>query len=115
MGKLAQAFADLEEKKIYKLLDELLADNVNVLEIIDECNQGMAKVGELFSENVYFISQLIYSAELLKRVMAKLEPLLDNIAEDTNSKGSKVVIGTVKGDIHDIWTFIRLLAFWLSS
>ncbi len=102
MGKLAQAFADLEEKKIYKLLDELLADNVNVLEIIDECNQGMAKVGELFSENVYFISQLIYSAELLKRVMAKLEPLLDNIAEDTNSKGSKVVIGTVKGDIHDI-------------
>jgi len=104
MGILAEAFAKLEEKKIFELLDKQLADNVPVLDIIDECNEGIAQVGELFSKNVYFISQLIYSAELLKQVMAKLDPFL---VEDANgvtagNTGNKVVMGTVKGDIHDI-------------
>jgi len=60
----------------------------------------MVAVGELFSEKKYFISQLIFSAETLKTVMNRLDPLL----EDTQKKDpiGKVVIGTVKGDIHDI-------------
>jgi methylmalonyl-CoA mutase cobalamin-binding domain/chain len=60
----------------------------------------MVAVGELFSEKKYFISQLIFSAEILRTAMNRLGPLLEG-AQKKDSIGS-VVIGTVKGDIHDI-------------
>ena len=100
MGDLAQAMADLEEKKVYELVDKRIADHANPLDIGQECNDGMIRVGELFSEGKYFITQLIYSAEILKLVMKKLDPFLAGIQTDTVR--GKVIIGTVKGDIHDI-------------
>jgi methylmalonyl-CoA mutase cobalamin-binding domain/chain len=101
MGDLAQALANLEEKKVYELIDRQIAEGVNPLNIVQECNDGMIRVGELFSEQKYFISQLIYSAEILKQVMKKLDPLLAGVQTAGGSSG-KVIIGTVKGDIHDI-------------
>ncbi|MBI5248793.1 MAG: cobalamin B12-binding domain-containing protein [Desulfomonile tiedjei] len=101
MGDLAQALANLEEKKVYQLIDQKITEGANPLDIIQECNDGMVRVGELFSEQKYFISQLIYSAEILKQVMKKLDPLLSGIQADS-AGGGKIIIGTVKGDIHDI-------------
>ncbi len=101
MEALAQAIANLEEKKVYELLDQKLAEGTDPLKIISECNEGMIRVGELFSEQKYFISQLIYSAEILKEVMKRLDPFLTKGAQDANA-GGKVIVGTVKGDIHDI-------------
>jgi methylmalonyl-CoA mutase cobalamin-binding domain/chain len=101
MGNLAQALANLEEKKVYELIDKQIAEGVSPLDIVQECNDGMIQVGELFSEQKYFISQLIYSAEILKQVMKKLDPLLAGVQTAGGGSG-KVIIGTVKGDIHDI-------------
>ncbi|MGB6065697.1 MAG: corrinoid protein [Desulfomonilaceae bacterium] len=101
MGDLAQALADLEEKKVYELVDRMVREGEDPLNIIQECNTGMIRVGELFSEGKYFISQLIFSAEILKQIMKKLDPLLSGIQSGPGT-GQKVVIGTVKGDIHDI-------------
>ncbi len=101
MGELAQALGNLEEKKVYELIDKQISDGMNPLEIVQECNEGMTRVGELYSEQKYFISQLIYSAEILKQVMQKLDPLLAGV-KTAGGDGGKVVIGTVKGDIHDI-------------
>lgn len=100
MEALAAALANLEEKKVYELVDRKIGEGVTPLDIIKECNDGMVRVGELFSEEKYFISQLIYSAEILKQVMKKIEPLLTGA--QTEESGGKVIIGTVKGDIHDI-------------
>ncbi len=101
MGELAQALSNMEEEKVYELIDKQIAEGVNPLSIVKECNDGMIRVGEFFSEGKYFISQLIYSAEILKKVMNKLEPLLSGI-EVSGGVAGKVIIGTVKGDIHDI-------------
>jgi methylmalonyl-CoA mutase cobalamin-binding domain/chain len=100
MSELANALRDLDEKKVYALVDEKIDQGVSALDIIDECNEGMVAVGELFSGKKYFISHLIFSAEILKTVMNRLDPLL----EGTQKKDpiGNVVIGTVKGDIHDI-------------
>jgi len=100
MDELGQALRDLDEKKVYALVEERIKKDVPPMEIVGACNEGMAAVGELFSTNEYFISQLIFSAEILKAVMKRLEPLLQS-AEPGKSTG-KVVIGTVKGDIHDL-------------
>ena len=100
MSELSEALRDLKEDEVYRLVDQQIDQGVSPLEIIAACNAGMTAVGELFSSSVYFISQLIYSAEILKNVMKKLEPILAG-AETAESRGT-VVIGTVKGDIHDI-------------
>ncbi len=101
MGELAQALSNMDEKKLYELVDKQIADGISPLDIIRGCNDGMIRVGDLFSEGKYFISQLIYSAEMIKQVMKKLDPLLSGM-KVSGGVGGKVVIGTVKGDIHDI-------------
>ena len=100
MGSLAQALTDLEEQKVYELVEQKINEGEGVLRIISELNEGMVNVGERFSSGEYFISQLIFSAEILKHVMTKLEPLLRKV--EAGQSSGKVVIGTVKGDIHDI-------------
>lgn len=100
MSELAKALTDLEENKVYDLVEEKIKGGVSPLDIIGECNAGMVGVGELFSSGQYFLSQLIFSAEIFRNVMSKLEPLMPK--SDSGSSAGKVVIGTVKGDIHDI-------------
>ena len=100
MDALAQAIRDLDEKRVNELVEEKIKAGVPALEIVKICNEGMASLGDLFSEGVYFISELIFSAEILKGVMKRLDPLLHSKGE--GSSAGKVVIGTVKGDIHDI-------------
>ena len=100
MDELAQALGDLDEKKVYSLVEERIKKGVPPMEIVRACNEGMAAVGDLFSTHEYFISQLIFSAEILKAVMKRLGPLLQS-AQPGKPTG-KVVIGTVKGDIHDL-------------
>ncbi|MGC8495509.1 MAG: cobalamin B12-binding domain-containing protein [Syntrophobacteraceae bacterium] len=100
MNELSRALRDLDEEKVYQLVDREVAAKSSVLDIIGSLNEGMVAVGELFAKGEYFISQLIFSAEILKNVMTKIDPLLKGTA-GSGLKG-KVVIGTVKGDIHDI-------------
>ena len=100
MDALSQALRDLDEKRVNELVEEKIKAGVPALEIVKICNEGMVSLGDLFSEGVYFISELIFSAEILKGVMKRLDPLLQATGE--GSSAGKVVIGTVKGDIHDI-------------
>ena len=70
------------------------------LEIIEELNAGMTEVGERFTIGEYFLSELIYSGHIMKEIMGRLEPLLGDIG--VGKSAGTIVIGTVKGDIHDI-------------
>ncbi|MCL6478999.1 MAG: corrinoid protein [Peptococcaceae bacterium] len=100
LTELAKALAELNEEEVYRLVNEKLAKDEDPIEIIKECNSGMTRVGKLFEEKEYYLSELIMSGEILKNVMAVLEPKLGNVKLGS-SKGT-VVIGTVKDDIHDI-------------
>ena len=100
MNDLSEALKDLEEQKVYELVNERISAAMPVNEIIAELNEGMVALGELFAEGTYFLSELIYSGEILKTAMEKLEPLLKGTVAGP-SRG-KVILGTVKGDIHDI-------------
>jgi methanogenic corrinoid protein MtbC1 len=100
MEELIQALSDLNENRVYDLVEESIKQGVPAVEIVKACNAGMIAVGERFATSEYFISQLIFSAEILKAVMKRLEPMLQDMAQLQTA--GKVVIGTVKGDIHDI-------------
>ena len=60
---------------------------------------AMDEVGDRFSKGLIFVPQMLRSAKTMKECMKLLEPLFEE--GDVTSKG-KVLIGTVKGDLHDI-------------
>ena len=100
LTELSKALVDLDEDKVNSIVRQKIGSGEDPLEIIKECNVGMAEIGNLFEKNEYYLSELIMSGEILKGVMAEVEPLLENVKKE--SSGEIVVIGTVKDDIHDI-------------
>jgi len=60
---------------------------------------GMDEVGRLFNNNELIVAEVLQSAEAMKAAVAHLEPLMDK--EDSAMRG-KVILATVKGDVHDI-------------
>ena len=72
----------------------------NVRDILDKgLVAAMDEVGEKFSKGLIFVPQMLRSAKTMKECMKLLEPFFQE--SDITSKG-KVLIGTVKGDLHDI-------------
>ena len=97
-GALAQAMADLDEMKVQDLVKAGLAAGVSPSRLLDECREGMTLIGERFETGEYYLSDLIMAGEIFKVAAADL-------AAQGGSSGpakGKVVMGTVKGDIHDI-------------
>jgi methanogenic corrinoid protein MtbC1 len=97
--ELTQALADLEEEKVEALLEARLADGVDPSSILRSAQDGMRQVGERYETGDYFVSDLMMSSAIFKKIVARLDPLLVGTA--SVSRGS-VVMGTVKGDVHDI-------------
>jgi 5-methyltetrahydrofolate--homocysteine methyltransferase len=62
---------------------------------------GMKVVGDLFGAGKMFLPQVVKSARAMKRAVAVLTPYMEDSAEGGRSQG-KVVLATVKGDVHDI-------------
>ncbi len=77
-----------------------LAEGTKAGELLDEAMiPAMAEVGRLFEANEYYVPEMLISARAMKAGLAVLRPAL--VEEDIEPKG-KVVLGTVKGDLHDI-------------
>ena len=96
---LANAIADLEEQQVAELVKERIASGVAPLEIVNSLQQGMAEAGSRFESGEYFLGELIMCGEIMQDSMVVLEPLL--IGSNAEYKGN-IVMGTVKGDIHDL-------------
>jgi 5-methyltetrahydrofolate--homocysteine methyltransferase len=63
---------------------------------------GMKIVGDLFGAGKMFLPQVVKSARVMKRSVAYLEPFMENEPKSTAGGNGKVVLATVKGDVHDI-------------
>ena len=101
-GKLVQLLSDLKESEALSYVQEALDKGTAPAVLLDEAKEGMAIVGERFSKGEYFIPDLIYSGEILKGIVALLEPKLKGEHGGEVKKLGKVIIATVEGDIHDI-------------
>ena len=97
--QLAMAISDLEEDKVLKLVKERLGAGVAPVAILDDCREGMLLVGQRYQAGEYFLSELIMAGEIFKQ--ANLLVGAQFKAGAGPARGA-VVVGTVKGDIHDI-------------
>jgi 5-methyltetrahydrofolate--homocysteine methyltransferase len=92
-----------EKEEIHSLIDQALLESVPPGEIVDGCMiPAINEVGNLFDAKKYYLPQLIRSAETMKTGFDKIEPLLASSDKNGGSRTGKVVLATVKGDIHDI-------------
>jgi 5-methyltetrahydrofolate--homocysteine methyltransferase len=84
------------------LIDDLneVLQTMKPLDIINgPLMKGMDEVGRLFNANQLIVAEVLQSAEAMKLAVAHLEPFMD---KNTSSSRGKVVLATVKGDVHDI-------------
>lgn len=97
---LVNALADLKEKEAFDIVRARLAGGDDPVNILDDARQAMELVGRRFEEHVYFIPELVYSGDILKKITDLVRPSL--AAETTKESSGRILIGTVAGDIHDI-------------
>jgi 5-methyltetrahydrofolate--homocysteine methyltransferase len=98
--KLVNTLADLKEKEALKIVEDRLSAGEEPLKIMEDVRRAMEIVGNRFANSEYFISDLLYSGEILKTITDMIKPKLAKAARV--KRLGKVVIGTVAGDIHDI-------------
>ncbi|MEE0997404.1 MAG: methionine synthase [Paludibacteraceae bacterium] len=84
-------------------MEEARAAYPNVVEIIEKpLMDGMNTVGELFGAGKMFLPQVVKTARVMKKAVAILQPYIEAQKADNASKSGKILIATVKGDVHDI-------------
>ena len=96
---LAQAMGELDEDTVKELL-EAVSTTEEANAAMEACQKGMNEVGKLFEEGEYFVGDLIYAGELMTDAVEVLKPLL--AAGDGASAKAKMILCTVKDDLHDI-------------
>ncbi len=83
-------------------LDEALAKYPRAVDIIEgPLMDGMKRVGQLFGEGKMFLPQVVKTARTMKQAVAILQPHIE-AGQDNTRKQGKVLLATVKGDVHDI-------------
>ena len=97
--QLKQALSDLDDENVLRLVQERLDAGVEPLDVITSCREGMADVGKRYEAQEYYVSDLVMAGDLFKQAMAKIG---EKFQVDSGPKRGTVVVGTVKGDIHDI-------------
>ena len=98
--KLIDAIIEMREEDALKITNELLAEGVPPMEILDACREATNIIGKRFETGESFIPELIMAGEMMASITAILKPRMAEEAEEM--KLGKIVIGTVQGDIHDI-------------
>ena len=84
-------------------LTEALAQYPHAVDIIEgPLMDGMNEVGELFGAGKMFLPQVVKTARTMKQAVAILQPYIEMEKADDTYKAGKIILATVKGDVHDI-------------
>jgi len=99
---MKQSIIDGDPDRARELAQRALAEGINPLEAIDRgFVLGLNAVGEQFEQGEMFLPDLVLAGEAMKAATAVLEPALEKAGAKRETLG-RVVLGTVKGDIHEI-------------
>jgi 5-methyltetrahydrofolate--homocysteine methyltransferase len=102
--RLARAVVEGSKEGLEADLETALADPrwPAPLDIINgPLMAGMSEVGRLFNDNQLIVAEVLQSAEVMKAAVSQLEPHMEKVEGASSSRG-KILLATVKGDVHDI-------------
>ncbi|MDQ1280478.1 MAG: hypothetical protein QG670_1741 [Thermoproteota archaeon] len=100
LERLRESIVNLDVEGVQKACEQAISSGIPAYDVVVHgMANGMEEVGKKYEAREYFLSELIIAGEVMKEGMKILEPHLKT--RKTKPVG-KIVIGTVKGDIHDI-------------
>ncbi len=97
---LIDAIADLQEGTALALVRQRLDAGDDSLLIIEDCQEGMRRVGERYEQHEYYLAGLIMAGEIFSQVMELLQPIVER--QVSGQASGRILLGTVEGDIHDL-------------
>jgi methanogenic corrinoid protein MtbC1 len=98
--RLDELIVRMDERAALAQIRARLDAGADPAALVEECRTGMERVGRLYEQGTYYISALIMAGEIIREAAELLIPLIEAARSDTG--GGKMVIATVRGDIHDI-------------
>jgi len=99
---LVDAMVKMREAEAMELAQKMLDAGEDPLQVLERCREALEIVGKQFEAGKYFLPELILSGEMLKRISKIAKPFMQKESSKKAEAKGKVVIGSVKGDIHDI-------------
>jgi methanogenic corrinoid protein MtbC1 len=97
---LKRAIGDLDEAAVADLLDEFgQSGGEGVDRVLAACQEGMGIVGGKYESGEYYVADLIFAGELMAQAATALKPFF---VEGAGGSVGKMLLCTVRGDIHDI-------------
>ena len=92
-----------KHEPVKKMTEDALAEGRPVMEVLEDgLIAGMRVVGEDFKHNRIFVPEVLLAARAMKAGMSVLKPLLTEKKAESQKASAVIVMGTVKGDLHDI-------------
>jgi len=98
--RLDELIVRMDERAALAQIRARLDAGADPAALVEECRTGMERVGRLYEQGTYYISALIMAGEIIREAAELLMPLIEAARGDGG--GGKMVIATVRGDIHDI-------------
>jgi len=99
---LVDAMANMRETESMELAQKMLDGGEDPLQVLESCRTALEIVGQRFEAGKYFLPELIMAGEMLKKISQIAKPFIKKECSTKADVRGKVVIGSVKGDIHDI-------------
>lgn len=100
--KIAEAMGDLDEDAVVELLNQVMAEGgADAQKAMEACQKGMDEIGSRFELGDYFVGDLIFAGELMTQAV---DILKDGLVAGSDGGGekTKMILCTVKNDLHDI-------------
>jgi len=99
---LVDAMVNMRETEAMELARKMLDSGGDTLQVLERCRAALEIVGQRFEAGKYFLPELIMAGEMLKKISQIAKPFLAKGYRPKADVRGKVVIGSVRGDIHDI-------------
>lgn len=101
LSPLTNFLLELEEDQALGLVKARLAGGEDPLAMIQEAQLGLRLVGERYEQGQYYVMGMMMAGEIFREIMELLQPYLQAQFSSDGEQGT-ILLGTVKGDIHDI-------------
>lgn len=109
--QIYNAVLEMDDEQVIKVVKAEIDNGTDVSAILNEgLISAMDEIGKRFSEGTVYVPEMMMAAQAMKAGVEELKPMMKDM--ETKSRGT-IVIGTVKGDLHDIGK--NLVAMMLES
>ncbi len=102
LEKLVNAIVEMREEEALALAKEALEAGTDPLKVVEQSRKAVEEVGDRYEKGQYFLPELMMTGQIMTQLAELTKDKISTEQSGMDKKRGKVLIGTVKGDIHDI-------------